>query len=394
MLLPYKLETERTWMPVANIVLMAVTVLFFLVQVSLGDDNEFVAALVLREWDPVGMIGTMFLHGGVIHLLGNMLYLWVFGNAVNSAVGNVRYPLLYVLFGLIASCVHLLFSSKPAIGASGAINGVVGMSFALFPLNKLRCLYLLSWFWGGRFEIRSYWMIAIWFVFDILGVLLGGGGVAYWAHIGGFAGGLALGMLFTRMEWIDTFEPTLLEVIQGKAPKGLDSEETKERMFTRTQPTPEHEQEIVVSENKEFREQQRAHEGKVQDLHRLWTGESADTDTPQPSVATVNNAANGARVASHRLSLRVLKTEHRGDTVMCYFVNEGDEVRNVTARLPDGGEILIHPVGVMKKHESGWLRISGVRHLLSAKLVVTIGYDDGSGRKGAYDLPLPPGQIP
>ncbi len=133
MLSPYRLETIYTRLPYVNGTLIAVnTVIFFLVVFG-GIALEDAQALILRDWDFSQMIGSTFLHADFFHLLGNMIFLWVFGNAVAATVGNVAYPFLYLFMGLCASLAHMIFSGEPALGASGAINGVVGVSLVCFP---------------------------------------------------------------------------------------------------------------------------------------------------------------------------------------------------------------------------------------------------------------------
>ncbi|MHC4478955.1 MAG: rhomboid family intramembrane serine protease [Planctomycetota bacterium] len=180
----------------------------------------------LNGWTIKGLFGHMWLHGGLLHLIGNVWFLWVFGNAVCAKVGNPKYLPLYLLFGLGAGVSHLLFASGPAIGASGAINGVVGMFLVFFPRNDLDCLFLL--FIPGMvrafartFTISSYWMILMWFAFDIWGGVKGGGQVAYFAHIGGFASGVALGIILlkTKLIVMEDYEQSLLQWI------GLEKQE-------------------------------------------------------------------------------------------------------------------------------------------------------------------------
>lgn len=162
--------------------------------------------MVLDGWSPVGMVGYLLLHAGPIHLIGNMLFLWIFGNAVCAKIGNGPYLAAYVGLGVVAGVIHMLFSGHPVIGASGAINGIVGMYLMLYPLNDISCFYLIL-FKPGVFSISSYWMILFWLAFDILGIAIGGGMTAYWAHIGGFAGGIALAALaLSTKGWVQPTE--------------------------------------------------------------------------------------------------------------------------------------------------------------------------------------------
>jgi membrane associated rhomboid family serine protease len=152
---------------------------------------------------------SMFMHGGWLHLLGNMLFLWIFGNNVEDRLGHRRYLLFYLLCGVIAVITNALpdiHSTVPMIGASGAIAGILGAYLILYP--HARVLVIIPIF----FFITSVWwpawvVLAIWFALQILSSLLtagGHGGVAWHAHIGGFVAGMLLILLFTggrRRPW-------------------------------------------------------------------------------------------------------------------------------------------------------------------------------------------------
>jgi membrane associated rhomboid family serine protease len=162
-----------------------------------------------------GLFGHMWLHGDIFHILGNMLFLWIFGNAICAKIGNLRYIPVYIGLGLIAGISHLIFAGGSVLGASGAINGLVGMFLVLFPQNEITCYLLLGTF-IRQFSISSAWMILFWLAFDIWGAMGGGGGVAYFAHLGGFAGGvvLALLMLKYKMLTMERYERSILQVIE------------------------------------------------------------------------------------------------------------------------------------------------------------------------------------
>src|SRR5512135_1165383 len=125
MLIPYRLETIYTRLPYANGTLITINSLVFFLVAFGGIAIEDAESFVLRDWDISQMFGSTFLHANFFHLFGNMIFLWVFGNAVAATVGNVAYPFLYLFLGLFASVAHMLFSGQPALGASGAINGIV-----------------------------------------------------------------------------------------------------------------------------------------------------------------------------------------------------------------------------------------------------------------------------
>jgi len=144
---------------------------------------------------------SMFIHADLIHLGGNMLFLYIFGDNVEDTFGHMRYLVFYLLAGIAASFAHILFvinspeSIIPTIGASGAISGVMGAYLILFPRSRILTLVLL--FWISIAAIPAVVFLGLWFVFQFLyGTLAVGGGVAYWAHIGGFVAGLFFGAIW------------------------------------------------------------------------------------------------------------------------------------------------------------------------------------------------------
>ncbi|MEM7626591.1 MAG: rhomboid family intramembrane serine protease [Planctomycetota bacterium] len=181
----------------------------------IGFDLDHAQALILDGWNPVGLVGHMFLHAGIVHLLGNMLFLWVFGNAVCAKVGNGVYPLLFLGLGLSAAFMHNVMDGSTAIGASGAINGVIGFYLILYPLNNISCYFIFG-LHPVEFSVSSVWMILFWLAFDVWGVVTGASGVAYWAHLGGFAAGAGLAAFLVSRGVIEMTgsERSLLEVVR------------------------------------------------------------------------------------------------------------------------------------------------------------------------------------
>jgi membrane associated rhomboid family serine protease len=144
------------------------------------------------------VVSSLFLHGNLLHLLGNMLFLWVFGKGVEDALGGVRFLIFYLVAGVSASLIHVLFNQSgmglivPCLGASGAISGVMGGFLMLFPHRRIVAVIMFV-----AMELPAFIVIGMWFLFQVInGVgMLGdptGGGIAYSAHIGGFLVGLAL----------------------------------------------------------------------------------------------------------------------------------------------------------------------------------------------------------
>ena len=218
-MIPLNDDNPTKLTPVVTISFIVACVLVFLYQTNLpvGPDNTFVLqygaipALLFGEADPyeavvtipayATLITSMFLHGGWMHLIGNMLYLWVFGNNIEDVMGHAKFIIFYVTCGILAALSHALTdpsSAVPMVGASGAISGVLGAYILLFP--RASVLVLMPGF--GATRVAAGIVLGMWFVMQLLsgGMSIGstGGGVAFFAHIGGFVAGMALIGLFKR----------------------------------------------------------------------------------------------------------------------------------------------------------------------------------------------------
>jgi membrane associated rhomboid family serine protease len=148
------------------------------------------------------LLTSMFMHGGWMHLISNMWFLWIFGNNVEDSMGHVRFALFYLLCGLVAAAGQLISnpdSGVPMVGASGAIGGVMGAYIVLYPRVHVHMLIFLGFF-ITTVAVPAVFMLGYWFLLQVLGGFgsMGdsGGGTAFWAHVGGFAAGAALIRLF------------------------------------------------------------------------------------------------------------------------------------------------------------------------------------------------------
>ncbi len=227
---PLKDDNPTTIIPFITLALIAVNVLVFLYQISLGPRSSqlfvyqygTIPAVVAGEQrlpaniaaiPPVLSIFTsMFLHGSWMHLIGNMWFLWIFGNNIEEAMGRVRYICFYLVCGFIASWSHILSnpdSILPSIGASGAIAGVLGAYIMLYPRARVWTMIFLLFFFRLMY-IPAGIILGYWFLLQVLSGSMAGrqdaGGVAFWAHIGGFIAGMLLVGLFKKKE-IRFFNP-------------------------------------------------------------------------------------------------------------------------------------------------------------------------------------------
>ena len=209
---------QRRTTPYVMLALVALNTIIFIYETLLGANlNSFLFAFGVvpfeishgRDISPIvpfpvylTLITSMFLHGGILHLAGNMLFLWVFGDNVEDSLGHITFLIYYIVCGLAAGLTQVAISPDeqiPVIGASGAISGVLAAYLVLFPRAQVRTLLFIGPFFTLT-RISAFFLIGFWIVlqFAIGFLTLGeaGGGVAYFAHIGGFVAGLLITYLF------------------------------------------------------------------------------------------------------------------------------------------------------------------------------------------------------
>ena len=197
--------------PVVNLLIIVLNVFVFLWQLTQGpylkETLFFYGIVPIRYSDPgfseqfsrfqqwLPFLTSMFLHGGFLHILGNMWFLYIFGDNVEDRLGHIRYIIFYILCGVAAGLIHLLtnWGSKiPTIGASGAISGVMGAYLLLYPRARITTLILIFFFFQ-LVEIPAFVFVGYWLLLQLLSASLTPshvGGIAWWAHIGGFVSGL------------------------------------------------------------------------------------------------------------------------------------------------------------------------------------------------------------
>ena len=196
-----------------TIALIAVNVLVFLFELSLGravDTFTLYWGLVPAAFSWVTVFTSMFLHGGLLHVAGNMLYLWIFGDNVEDRMGHGRFLVFYLLCGVAAALAQTITapdSVVPMVGASGAIAGVMGAYFVLYPKSRIVTLIPLFFFFQV-IEVPAIVFLGIWFVMQFISGLgsivtvtgQSAGGVAVWAHVAGFVAGISGVVVFRRRE--------------------------------------------------------------------------------------------------------------------------------------------------------------------------------------------------
>ncbi|MCB1307890.1 MAG: rhomboid family intramembrane serine protease [Leptospiraceae bacterium] len=203
MLVPYKAKVYVDQEPKSNFILMFLMVLGLLISWLFGlrSMTHFILA-----WEniPQSLVLVYFIHNDLFHLIGNVLFLWTFGNAINCRLGNLRFVVVFFTLGILSSMIHLIIDGSPAIGASGAISGIVGMFLFLFPRNDIECIFILPWFSPiiRKFSVPGMYLIVFWFVYDLIGYFISSAPIAYMAHIGGMLCGFLLALILVKMGWI------------------------------------------------------------------------------------------------------------------------------------------------------------------------------------------------
>lgn len=218
-MIPLRDENPTVLLPLVTVTLIAANAAVFLYELSLDPRlleafiyrMGMVPASVLESRVPGAggyytVLSSMFLHGGWMHIIGNMLYLWIFGNNIEDSMGHVRFVFFYLLTGIAAAATHLAFnptSIVPTIGASGAVSGVLGAYLVLFPHARIKTLIFLIGPFFRIIYLPAWVLLIFWIAIQLFSQALdtmnpAGGGVAYAAHIGGFVAGLVLIPLFRK----------------------------------------------------------------------------------------------------------------------------------------------------------------------------------------------------
>jgi membrane associated rhomboid family serine protease len=233
-MIPLRQTIPEKTKPYVNRAIVGANVVIFLIQLFSGSTAEVLISIFgfmpARLLDPAAfhyavweaaltLVTSLFLHGGLVHLFGNMIYLWVFGGAAEDALGHVKYFFFFILAGVFGSLTHtflLPHSTVPSIGASGSIAGVLGAFLVLRPKARIVTLFPLVIYWA-MVEIPSVVFIPVWFLMQFANGFMSlasargtqeVAGIAWWAHVGGFLFGVAVGT-FWRMAQKRTASPAI-----------------------------------------------------------------------------------------------------------------------------------------------------------------------------------------
>ena len=210
-MIPYKDDNPINIIPYSTILIISLNILVFVMQLMSGEDSKSIVysygaiphnLISFQSNQPIPpaltVLTSMFMHGGLFHIAWNMLYFWIFGNNIEERLGHVRFIFFYLFCGVVAAFSHALLSpgsTVPMIGASGAIAGMLGAYILLFPMAKVHTLVFLG-FYITVIKIPALIVIGFWAIIQVVSGLIsqgnaGQGGIAFFAHVGGFVAGLA-----------------------------------------------------------------------------------------------------------------------------------------------------------------------------------------------------------
>jgi len=215
-ILPVGVDFQANRYPVVTFSIIGINVVVFAGQLAAyfsgaGNEIYMTFGLVPAHHGFWAWITSMFMHGGWLHLIGNMIYLFLFGSCVEDLMGRKKFAAFYLVGGFVASFIQVMFSTAltediPIIGASGAISACIGAFLIMLPKTGIHFRYLIFWFYSGEFWVRSWIVIVIWFLLDLLSMVIelatahdGAGGVAFGAHVGGTIAGALMMMALRKM---------------------------------------------------------------------------------------------------------------------------------------------------------------------------------------------------
>ena len=214
-MIPIRDDNPRRLQPIVTVLFIAINIAVFIYQMTLSQEEyaKFLYAfgaipdLIVHGQQLYATISSMFLHGGIMHIAGNMLYLWIFGDNIEGICGHWRFIWFYLICGIIAFLSHFFldpFSEIPMVGASGAISGIMGAYILRFPRARVHViipLFPLIWIWRS-INLPAFIVLGFWILLQVFNAFFaGGGGVAWFAHIGGFLGGLFLIKFFEKKNY-------------------------------------------------------------------------------------------------------------------------------------------------------------------------------------------------
>lgn len=207
MIIGFRRSISAQDLPAGNYIVMMLATVTFAIQMIGDPKQQYLNGFILKQLTFSSMFGYMWLHMSMMHIVGNLITLWIFGRHVSLKISDASYVLSYLLIGIAASTVHVYYDGRPTIGASGAIMGVLGMHVVL-------CF--------RQFGVFGPWLILIWFLLNLTAGIIGGYPTTYMAHTGGFLAGMILATLLIifKVAKCDDTGQSLLQLIRPSLYKG------------------------------------------------------------------------------------------------------------------------------------------------------------------------------
>ncbi len=359
---PLEFNITSTRTPFANALFIGATFAAYILSFFHIIPGDLLGSMSSTDWSLSGLAGSAFVHDNLLVLLGGMFFLWVFGNAICSTVGNLWYLLVLLLLEIVSASIYFAGGAGPALGAAGILSGLVGMSLVLFPSGKV------------------YWMTLLWLSADVAALHFWGSSAGIWAHVAGFVGGMGMAAILLTSRAVVTFDPSLIDIFTGNKPRNIiDTPEPLQAVIhagsgrTGAESTPK----TFVINGQVDREAER--------IHRLMTGE------------TRGRLRHRLIDEGPPLDLRVLRLKAETNQTTCYFIYQGEEIRDLSATGAPGVTVAIHPPKVIRRGEPGWFTFITTRGTVPANPQFTLEYTTPAGERhrktmafSAYDKRILP----
>ncbi len=335
MIFPYGLDIHIYKRPFTNILLLFLMLAVFLSS-FFPQYYSFVEKLILEDWEPLQMAGNVFVHADAYKLALNIIFLFAFGNAICSVIGNWFYPVIFLLIGVAGSAAHLYLESGAAVGASGIVSGFIAVILVWFPKSKVK-FYYLFWFFTkvihGSFKIRMIFVAILYFLADIF--ILGQFGYQphYYVYTGGFTAGFILASLSQFFHLWPLGDETLFDLLKGEGGKTKVNDISELGSIEPDLDTIDLDHEELVTEP----------EPKVEEII---------TETEPEEKKVVEEKHDPVP------RFRVLKIQEDHETIKCFIVNEGDAIRGVDISSTDMPDCKIEPSEKFRTNDAGIIKFT------------------------------------
>jgi len=341
MILPLKLEVESTEQPIANYVLIVITCLVFFL--SLFEPVAKVFYSTERSgFNFIGIIGGVFLHKSFFSLVFNMFFLFVYGSAVCSVLGNMKFFILYIFLGVMVSVINLLAGHTTALGANGAINGLMGLALVWFPKNEMTFFYFFT-----TIRVKIIYGILFYIVLGLLGIFLfGGSNLSQFARFGGLVSGIAIGLILDKYKFVSIYETTLIDMITKN--------EKQKKIITKNY------YELLDKANEIDLE------GELSRINFTPSYLPEESMSQKVNVEDIHEAVPKFRI------LRTVKTDKE---TKFFIVNEGDTITQISAKSSNGITCKIFPKEEFKANDTGVLSLLSL-NFSEDKITIFITYNN------------------